>query len=94
MINGCSVVEFPRMLEVEKLDDKAFPFQRQDEDENKLITTSVTHLKITVLLSLRNRFNLATILNIRFSLLRYSASPKPVLGSGVLLLLSCVMQLS
>lgn len=46
-LNGCSVVEFLRMLEGEKLDYKTFPFHRQPkgEDENKLIITAVAHLK-------------------------------------------------
>ena len=45
-INGCSVVDFLRMLEVQNLDYSTFPFHREPkgEDENKLIITSVTHL--------------------------------------------------
>lgn len=45
-INGCSVLEFLRLLEGEKLDYKVFPFHRQpkDVDENKLIITAVNHL--------------------------------------------------
>lgn len=45
-INGCSVVDFLRMLEGQKLGYNTFPFhrERKGEDENKLIITSVTHL--------------------------------------------------
>lgn len=51
-INGCSVVEFLRMLEGEKIDYKAFPFQRQrkGEEENNLIVTAVAHLNDAILI--------------------------------------------
>ena len=57
-INGCSVVEFLRILDGEKLDYKAFPFHRQPktQDENKLIVTAVAHLNDATLIDyLSNR---------------------------------------
>jgi|SRR5690606_14801628 len=55
-INGCSVVDFLRMLQGDKLDYKAFPFHRQPkaEDENKLIISSVNHLNDPLLIKYLN----------------------------------------